>query len=97
MINDKDNIIFCSQSCGNNMHKNCFEQWRQAKSSMGQSVTCPFCRVEWKTVTNTNNTQNDYINLAAYSTTNEYDEDDDDDHYDDFYRWMLYRRRRRYY
>ncbi len=79
-MNEKDNILFCSTSCGNNMHKNCFEKWRQAKLSMNESVTCPFCRIEWKTVTDkTKNLSTNYLNLAAYSTTNDYDEDFDDD------------------
>jgi len=78
MINDKNNILFCSTSCGNNMHKNCFEKWRQAKLSMNESVTCPFCRIEWKNITEKTNNQNGYLNLAAYSTTNDYDEETDD-------------------
>jgi len=79
MLNEKDNIIFCSTSCGNNIHKNCFEKWRQAKLSMSESVTCPFCRIEWKTVIEkTKHNSNAYLNLAAYSTTNDYDDEDDD-------------------
>ncbi|CAF1277086.1 unnamed protein product [Rotaria magnacalcarata] len=98
MINDKNNVIFCSKSCGNNMHKNCFEQWRQAKVSMRESVTCPFCRVEWKADTKTSNTNpSSYLNLAAYSTTHEYDEDEDDDDDDDeddyMNNWMFFRYR----
>jgi hypothetical protein len=80
MINEKDNILFCSTSCGNNIHKNCFEKWRQAKLSMCEPVSCPFCRIEWKTINekNSNNNSNGYLNLAAYSTTDEYDEEVDD-------------------
>lgn len=80
MINEKDNILFCATSCGNNMHKNCFDKWRQAKLSMSESVTCPFCRVEWKNRSERKtNESNDYLNLAAYSTTNDYDEEEIDD------------------
>jgi hypothetical protein len=81
-MNENDNILFCSTSCGNNMHKNCFEKWRQAKLSMSESVTCPFCRIEWKTIrekNNNNNTDsNGFLNLAAFSTTYDYDEESDD-------------------
>ncbi|CAF5052635.1 unnamed protein product, partial [Rotaria magnacalcarata] len=84
MINDKNNVIFCSKSCGNNMHKNCFEQWRQAKVSMPDTKT-----------SNTN--PSSYLNLAAYSTTHEYDEDEDDDDDDDeddyMNNWMFFRYR----
>lgn len=89
MINETKNILFCSTSCGNNIHKNCFDKWRQAKLSMNESVTCPFCRIEWKTIeekTHQNHPQG-YLNLAAYSTTNEYDEDDDDDDDDLFFNY----------
>ena len=83
MINDTNNIMFCSISCGNNMHKNCFEKWRKAKLLFNEPVTCPFCRIEWKMNTEaTNNHSNGYLNLATYSTTHDYDEDDDD--------WMFY-------
>jgi hypothetical protein len=79
MINEKTNILFCSTSCGNNIHKNCFDKWCQAKLSMNELVTCPFCRVEWKIVNeNMNKNSKGYLNLAAYSTTNDYDEEFDD-------------------
>ncbi|KAI8149487.1 hypothetical protein BJV82DRAFT_588249 [Fennellomyces sp. T-0311] len=36
-------ILFC-KSCGNNIHKSCFDTWR----SQGRSkVTCVYCRAEW--------------------------------------------------
>jgi len=82
MINEKSNILFCSTSCGNNMHKICFDKWRQAKLSMSEPVTCPFCRVEWKTTKDKTNHHHSnsrgYLNLAAYSTTDDYDEELDD-------------------
>ncbi len=83
MINDQTNVLFCSTSCGNNMHKNCFEKWRQAKLSMGEVVTCPFCRIEWKRAIERQNNPKGYLNLAAYSTTDQYEEEEVDD-------WMFY-------
>ncbi|KAI9266714.1 hypothetical protein BDA99DRAFT_30879 [Phascolomyces articulosus] len=36
-------IVFC-KSCGNNIHKACFEAW----STSGRSkITCVYCRAEW--------------------------------------------------
>ena len=78
MIKEKDNILFCSTSCGNNMHKSCFEKWCLVKLSMSEGITCPFCRVEWKTIKETNKTSSNYLNLAAYSTTDDYEEEVDD-------------------
>lgn len=95
-----DNVIFCSTSCGNNIHKDCFEQWRKAKVSMSEAVSCPLCRVQWKkaVTSDTPSNSNGYLNLAAYATTHNYDEDDDDDDDDEdayaFYNdhWMFYTR-----
>ncbi|CAF1264951.1 unnamed protein product [Adineta ricciae] len=73
---DPANILFCSTSCGNNMHNNCFNQWRRMKTLMREPVTCPFCRIEWKITTdntssgpNVSYTADGFLNLAAHSTT----------------------------
>jgi len=40
-----EDILWCKAACGNNIHKQCFEQW--AKSKPGQ-VKCVYCRTLWK-------------------------------------------------
>jgi hypothetical protein len=40
-----DSVVWCKNSCGNNIHKVCFETW--AKSRPGDQTTCPFCRAVW--------------------------------------------------
>lgn len=99
LIVDKSNILFCSISCGNNMHKHCFNKWQQAKVTMNERVTCPFCRVVWKsTVEQPPSSSHGYLNLAAYSMNDDYshpDEGDDDDDEDDHY--YHYRRRFNYF
>ncbi|KAH8602153.1 hypothetical protein B0O99DRAFT_680297 [Bisporella sp. PMI_857] len=42
---EDEDIIWCKAACGNNIHRQCFEQW--AKSKAGQ-VKCVFCRTPWK-------------------------------------------------
>ena len=42
---DKDEIVWCRAGCGNNIHRQCFEQW--AASKPGQ-VKCVYCRTPWK-------------------------------------------------
>ncbi|CAB5209683.1 unnamed protein product [Rhizophagus irregularis] len=42
---DRDKIVWCRQGCGNNLHKDCFEQWK--RSRYGGRVTCVYCRVNW--------------------------------------------------
>jgi len=42
---DKD-IVFCRAACGNNLHRECFEQW--ARSQAGKAVTCVYCRTPWQ-------------------------------------------------
>ena len=62
---------------------------------MNESVTCPFCRVEWKNAIEKHENSQGYLNLAAYATTDHYedydDEDDDDDDDDENTEdWMFY-------
>lgn len=40
-----EDIVWCKAACGNNVHRQCFEQW--AKSKPGQ-VKCVYCRTAWK-------------------------------------------------
>jgi hypothetical protein len=40
-----DDIIWCKGACGNNIHRECFEQW--AKSKPGEA-RCVYCRTPWK-------------------------------------------------
>ena len=40
-----EEIVWCKAACGNNIHRQCFEQW--AKSKPGQ-VKCVYCRTAWK-------------------------------------------------
>lgn len=86
MMNDPQTILFCSRSCGNNMHRICLEKWQSAKQNIGERVTCPFCRAEWKVM---EENPDGYRNLAAYATTDDYDDDI-------VYRRMGRRERRRY-
>jgi len=68
--NTTEEVVYCKASCGNNVHKTCFEQW--AATAKGKDVTCPFCRATWqgdedmlKKLT-TSGTVNDegYVNVA---------------------------------
>lgn len=88
LIDEKTNILFCSTSCGNSLHKNCFEKWRRAKVSVSEPVTCPFCRVQWKIPTEKTaqkQSNNTFLNLAAYSTTNDYEDDLEELFFDYYY------------
>ncbi|OKL59115.1 hypothetical protein UA08_05745 [Talaromyces atroroseus] len=44
---ETEKIIWCETSCGNNIHKACFDQW--AASSRENGVRCVYCRAEWPT------------------------------------------------
>jgi hypothetical protein len=99
--NDANNILFCSTSCGNNMHATCFNKWRRAKVLTAESVTCPFCRIEWKTAkidepvpTNAVYTTTGYLNLAAHSTTLINNADDDRRYYYNYPRYYSNYKRR---
>jgi len=41
-----EELVWCKAACGNNMHKNCFDQW--AASQRGQTVKCVYCRTPWE-------------------------------------------------
>ncbi|KAL8770327.1 MAG: hypothetical protein Q9209_003963 [Squamulea sp. 1 TL-2023] len=44
-----EEIIYCKAACGNNIHKDCFEQWARAQSSgSGGVVKCVYCRTPWE-------------------------------------------------
>jgi hypothetical protein len=45
---EKEEIVFCKAACGNNVHKECFEQWAATKAGQKAEVTCPFCRTPWQ-------------------------------------------------
>ena len=45
---EKEEIVFCKAACGNNVHKECFEQWAATKRAQRAKVTCPFCRTPWQ-------------------------------------------------
>ena len=44
--NGSEEVVYCKAACGNNVHKECFEQWAATKKA--GSVTCPFCRTPWQ-------------------------------------------------
>jgi hypothetical protein len=41
---DHDNVIWCRAACGNNLHRQCFEQWAATKTG---EVRCVYCRTPW--------------------------------------------------
>ncbi|MCJ1452668.1 hypothetical protein MMC28_003011 [Mycoblastus sanguinarius] len=43
---ETEEILWCKAACGNNIHKDCFEQW--AKSQKGKEVRCVYCRTPWQ-------------------------------------------------
>jgi hypothetical protein len=44
-LDDKEAIVYCKASCGNNVHKTCMQNWMAA--SRGKA-TCPYCRAKWE-------------------------------------------------
>ncbi|KAL8849985.1 MAG: hypothetical protein Q9221_005091 [Calogaya cf. arnoldii] len=42
-----EEIIYCRAACGNNIHKDCFEQWARAQPS-ASAAKCVYCRTPWQ-------------------------------------------------
>jgi len=68
---DRKDIVWCKEGCGNNLHKDCFEQWK--KSKRGSKVTCVYCRGNW--VENSNGpevllNEEGYVNLGVVQGMN---------------------------
>ncbi|KAF2967040.1 hypothetical protein GQX73_g6541 [Xylaria multiplex] len=46
---DTEDTVYCRATCGQNMHKECFEMWAATKRQRTHgTVTCPMCRSEWQ-------------------------------------------------
>jgi hypothetical protein len=45
-MNSDEELVWCKASCGQNFHKDCFEQWKMSKH--GGRVTCVYCRAQWQ-------------------------------------------------
>ncbi|KAI0173010.1 hypothetical protein GGR52DRAFT_572815 [Hypoxylon sp. FL1284] len=46
---DAEDTVYCRATCGQNIHKECFEMWATTKRKSGTSkVTCPLCRTPWQ-------------------------------------------------
>ncbi|KAI1744702.1 hypothetical protein F4680DRAFT_405766 [Xylaria scruposa] len=44
-----EDTVYCRATCGQNMHKECFQIWAATKSKSGRgTVTCPMCRSPWQ-------------------------------------------------
>ena len=41
------NFVYCELSCGNVVHRECFQTAARAKVAQGQAVTCIYCRADW--------------------------------------------------
>ncbi|KAH8648476.1 hypothetical protein BX600DRAFT_517861 [Xylariales sp. PMI_506] len=70
-----DVTVYCRATCGQNIHKECFEMWAATKRkspNASSKVTCPMCRSIWqgdedmvKKITNTGKLGSDgYVNVA---------------------------------
>ena len=45
---ETEDIVYCKAACGNNIHRECFNQWAVTKQGSGLTATCPFCRTAWQ-------------------------------------------------
>ncbi|KAJ4365220.1 hypothetical protein N0V83_008838 [Neocucurbitaria cava] len=43
-LSDKESVVYCKVSCGNNVHKDCMQKWMAMTRG---KTTCPYCRAKW--------------------------------------------------
>ncbi|CAG8440677.1 14563_t:CDS:2 [Cetraspora pellucida] len=60
----KDKVLWCQNGCGNNIHKECFLQWKGSR--VFTKVTCVYCRVEWHEHVNERYTEDGFLNLGDF-------------------------------
>lgn len=63
-----EKIVWCETSCGNNIHKSCFDQW--AATTRQNGVRCVYCRAEWGPSTDTSD-----LNMESLMSNAIYSED----------------------
>ncbi|CAJ0827650.1 1534_t:CDS:10, partial [Entrophospora sp. SA101] len=62
---ETEKLVWCKDSCGNNVHEVCFNQWKSSKHSSGNEITCVYCRNKWEDESKIVPSSNDgYINLG---------------------------------
>ncbi|KAG9239551.1 hypothetical protein BJ875DRAFT_436307 [Amylocarpus encephaloides] len=45
-MEEGEELVWCKAACGQNFHKDCFDQWKRSKN--GGTVTCVYCRTPWQ-------------------------------------------------
>jgi len=65
-----EEIIYCKFGCGNNLHKACFDEWREKTKASQQpnrppvEIRCVYCRKPWP-MDKQDYMKNGYLNLGA--------------------------------
>ncbi|CAJ0755329.1 1747_t:CDS:10, partial [Entrophospora sp. SA101] len=65
-LSETEKLVWCKDSCGNNVHEVCFDQWKSSKRSSGDEITCVYCRNKWEDESEIISSSNDdgFINLG---------------------------------
>lgn len=92
-------VVFC-KTCGNNVHRDCFERWSRSKRSTGGRVTCIYCRADWDDISskksqNSKTDRGGYVNLASYSEGHAHQDTSLESLYPNSWEWIDSHSRRR--
>jgi uncharacterized Zn finger protein len=63
-MKSSEQLVWCKNSCGNNIHLECFNNWCKSKNNM-EEITCVYCRALWNQ-DKTHLTSEGYINLGNF-------------------------------
>lgn len=69
-MHEKEDLVYCKYSCGQSIHKECFDLWIKAKKTP-EEVQCVYCRSRWdvETIKQSAYMKDGYVNLSAIVET----------------------------
>lgn len=47
-LESHEELLWCKASCGQNVHRDCFEQWAKSSGTSNGQVRCIYCRAVWQ-------------------------------------------------
>jgi len=60
-----ESLVYCKYSCGNSLHKSCFEKWSESREN--KPILCIYCRSIWDVeALKSQHMRGNFLNLSEY-------------------------------